>query len=182
MVFYWSFMLYSFFNSQARSRYLSFFSLTFNFILWSAGTAKSTILQVLFFSFDYYKVWSSGWDYMIRLYVKIPEEFVGVILQDSYWVVHISSGPFCPPSRVKSYTLSALICSIHWLCDWWFRLYYHITYIRSFVASYLFLLWYYWFLDHCFVLLSGEIQFLSWGFSFLAPSMFSCVRSRLLVA
>ncbi len=36
-------MLHSFFNSLARSRYLSFFSHSFSFILWSAGTAKSTI-------------------------------------------------------------------------------------------------------------------------------------------
>ena len=60
-----TFMFHSFFNSLARSRYLSFFSLSFRFILWSAGTAKSTILQILFFFFffvDYYKVWSSGWD------------------------------------------------------------------------------------------------------------------------
>ena len=42
-------MFHSFFNSLARLRYLSFFSLSFSFILWSAGTAKSTILQVLFF-------------------------------------------------------------------------------------------------------------------------------------
>ena len=42
-------MFYSFFNSLARSRYLSFFLHSFNFILWSARTAKSTILQVLFF-------------------------------------------------------------------------------------------------------------------------------------
>ena len=41
-------MFHSFFNSLARSRYLSFFSLSFRFILWSAGTAKSTILQILF--------------------------------------------------------------------------------------------------------------------------------------
>ena len=38
-----------FFNSLARPRYLFFFSHSFSFILWSAGTAKSTILQVLFF-------------------------------------------------------------------------------------------------------------------------------------
>ena len=44
-----TFMFYSFFNSLTRSRYLSFFSLSFRFILWSAGTAKSTILQILFF-------------------------------------------------------------------------------------------------------------------------------------
>ena len=40
-----------FFNSLARSRYLSFFSHSFSFILWSAGTAKSTILQILFLFF-----------------------------------------------------------------------------------------------------------------------------------
>ena len=46
-----TFMFHSFFNSLARSRYLSFFSHSFSFIVWSAGTAKSTILQVLFFFF-----------------------------------------------------------------------------------------------------------------------------------
>ena len=44
-----TFMFHSFFNSLARSRYLSFFSHSFSFILWSAGTARSTILQFLFF-------------------------------------------------------------------------------------------------------------------------------------
>ena len=43
------FMFHIFFNCLARSRYLSFFSLSFSFIMWSAGTAKSTILQILFF-------------------------------------------------------------------------------------------------------------------------------------
>ena len=38
-----TFMFHSFFNSLARSRYLSFFSLSFSFFLWSAGTGKSTI-------------------------------------------------------------------------------------------------------------------------------------------
>ena len=42
-------IFHSFFNSLARSRYLSFFSHSFSFILWSTGTAKSTILLVLFF-------------------------------------------------------------------------------------------------------------------------------------
>ena len=42
-------MFHIFFNSLARSRYLSLFSHSFSFILWSAGTAKSTILQGLFF-------------------------------------------------------------------------------------------------------------------------------------
>ena len=44
-----TFMFPTFFNSLARSRYLSFFSLSFRFILWSAGTAKSIILQILLF-------------------------------------------------------------------------------------------------------------------------------------
>ena len=47
-------MFHSFFNSLARSMYLSFFSHYFRFILWSAGTAKSTILLVLFFFYYYY--------------------------------------------------------------------------------------------------------------------------------
>ena len=44
-------MFHSFFNSLARSRYLAFFSHSFSFILWSAGTAKSTVFQILFFFF-----------------------------------------------------------------------------------------------------------------------------------
>ena len=44
-----TYMFDSFFNSLARLRYLSFFSHSFSFILWSAGTAKSTILQVILF-------------------------------------------------------------------------------------------------------------------------------------
>ena len=44
-----TFMFHSFFNSLAR--YLSLFSHSFSFILWSAGTAKSTIQLVLFFLF-----------------------------------------------------------------------------------------------------------------------------------
>ena len=57
-----TFMFHIFFNFLVRSRYLSFFSLSFNFLLWSAGTSNSTVLQVLFFFFFvyYYKVKSSG--------------------------------------------------------------------------------------------------------------------------
>ena len=52
-----TFMLHSFFKTLARSRYLPFLSHSFSFILWSAGTAKSTTLQIPFFFVDYYKVW-----------------------------------------------------------------------------------------------------------------------------
>ena len=113
-----TFMFHIFFNSLARSRYLYFFSLSFNFTLWSAGTAKSTILQVPFFFclvvVEYYKVWLSGGDLLILLYIKIPLEFVSHIPQDKCWVVHIPfvrmvkisisctilSGSPCPLSRV----------------------------------------------------------------------------------
>ena len=40
-------MFHSFFISLARSRYLSFFSHSFSFILWTARSVKLTILQVL---------------------------------------------------------------------------------------------------------------------------------------
>ena len=43
------FMFHSFFNSLARSRYLSFFAYSFRFIPCSAETTKSTILQIIFF-------------------------------------------------------------------------------------------------------------------------------------
>ena len=49
-----TFIFYSFFNSLAKFRHLSLFSLSFNFTQGSAGTAKSTIRQVLFFVVDYY--------------------------------------------------------------------------------------------------------------------------------
>ena len=74
-----------------------------------------------------------------------------------------------------------LICCIPLLCDWWFHLCHRIDYICYFVASYLFLLWYDWFLRRCFELLFGEILFLSESFLFLATSRFSRVRCCLLV-
>ena len=46
-----TFMFQSFLNSLAKSRYLSFFSLSFSFILWPAGTAKLIILEMFFFFF-----------------------------------------------------------------------------------------------------------------------------------
>ena len=72
-------MFHSFFNSLARSRYLSFFSHSFKFILWSAGTAKSTVLQVLFFLLIIIRsgllaeIW---WSVCMS---KYPQEFMSVI-------------------------------------------------------------------------------------------------------
>ena len=40
-------MFHNFYNSLARSRYLSFFSFSFSFILWSAGTPNSLFLLLI---------------------------------------------------------------------------------------------------------------------------------------
>ena len=56
--------------------------------------------------------------------------------------------------------------------DWWFHLCHHIACICYFVESYLFSLWYDWFLWRCLVLLLGEILFLSLFLaSFLTPAI-----------
>ena len=49
-----TFMFHSFFNYLAWSMYLSFFSHSFSFILWSAWTVKSTILLIFFYYYYYY--------------------------------------------------------------------------------------------------------------------------------
>ena len=61
-----------------------------------------------------------------------------------------------------------LICCIRLSSDWWFRLYHYITYICYFVASYLFSLWFDWFLWRCFVLLLREICVSLLKFPFLS--------------
>ena len=40
-----------------------------------------------FFFVGYYYIWSSGRDYVIRLYLKIPKVFVHLNFQDGFWVV-----------------------------------------------------------------------------------------------
>ena len=86
-----TFMFHSFFNFQARPRYLSFFSHSFRFILWSAGTAKSTILQILFFFFfvDYYKVWLSGLDLVIIIITIISSKLNMIFYLYIYIYIYI---------------------------------------------------------------------------------------------
>ena len=62
-----TFMFYSFFKSLARSRYVSFFSHSISFILWSAWTTKSTILQILYFLLIIIR---SGYYYYYYYYFK----------------------------------------------------------------------------------------------------------------
>ena len=70
-----TFMFHSFFNSIARARYLSFFSHSF---YGSPGQQSRQFANSFFFCFlfcffvDYYKVLSSGRDYVIHLYIKVP--------------------------------------------------------------------------------------------------------------
>ena len=85
-----TFIFHGVFNSLARSRYLSFFSHSFSYIQQSARTAKSTILQTfVFVVVDYYKVWSSGQDQVICVYVKIRLEFMCVNFKDRSRVLRI---------------------------------------------------------------------------------------------
>ena len=86
-----TFMFHSFFSipKQSRSTYPSFRIL----LILLCGPLGQQCPQFWKFSFfffvDYYKVWSSGWDQVIRLYLQIPEKCVRLILQDRFWVVHI---------------------------------------------------------------------------------------------
>ena len=108
-----TFMFHSFFNSLARSRYLSFFSHSFSFILWSSGQQSRQFCK---FSFLLLIIIRSG------LLAEIGDPFVcqspkGVYVCHflerilgcayticSYVQIQISctspSGSLCPPSRV----------------------------------------------------------------------------------
>ena len=180
-----TFMLHIFFNSLAKSRYLSFFSHSFSFILWSAGTANSTNLQNLFFR--WLLLGLIFWPRLGDLSVcQSPKgvcvcHSLGQMLGFAYticsygqiWISCTSpSGSPCPTSRIESYTHSVIICCICLLCDWWFHLCHCIDYICYFVASYLFSLWYGWFLWRCFVLLLRVILFLSECFLFFTYRIF----------
>ena len=81
--------VFQFINSLTRSRYL-YFSLSFNFFVVSRDRKVHNFAScLLFFVFEYYKVWSSGRDLVIHLFVKIPEEFGCVILRDRCGAMHI---------------------------------------------------------------------------------------------
>ena len=147
-------IFHSFFNSVARSRYTFFFSHSFSFILWSAGTAKSTILQVLSFLLIIIR---SGLLTEIRWFVCMPKShwslcvlfsrtgaglcIYHLFVQSNLNFLHISQWIPLPTPRVYSYSPSVLICCIRLLCDWWFHLCHRVANIYYFVASYLFSLW-----------------------------------------
>ena len=76
-----------FFNFLARSRYLFPFSLSFNFTVWLAATAKSTIRKFSFLLTANLVIWPRLGD---CLYIKIPEEFVRLILYYYHLLLRIS--------------------------------------------------------------------------------------------
>ena len=87
-----SFMFHSFFNSLARSKYLSLSSIPFNFNLWSAGTVMSTIRQVHFLLLLFLliitrssRLAENSWSVCISK----SQWSLSVFLQDRFWVLHI---------------------------------------------------------------------------------------------
>ena len=94
-------MSHSFFTSIARFEYFSIFSFFLLFTLWSAGTAKSTTLQILFFlliNIRYSLLANMRWSVCIS---KSKWILWGQIFLDRFWFVQI---PFV--SMVKLSTLA----------------------------------------------------------------------------
>ena len=92
------------FNSLVRSKY--FISLSFSFSSVVSRDSKvhnfaSSNLFFFFFFVDYYKVWSSGRDYVIRLYVKLPKSLCVSYSWTICRVVHI---PFVRKLKFKFLT------------------------------------------------------------------------------
>ena len=81
-----TFMFHSFFFFQFSIKVEVFISLftfyQFYFMVSRDSKVDNFANVLLFFFFDYHKVWSSGWDYVIRLYVKF---ITGV------WMMQVSS-------------------------------------------------------------------------------------------
>ena len=164
-------------NSLARSGYLSFFfffSLSFNFTLWSAGMAKSTIQQIPFLNF-FLTIIRSGRLAEVRWFVWISKcqrsLCVSFSRKDSglciYYMFVWSNLNFLHNSKLITFpTQSCLI--LYSFCD---RLL-HSLFIWLIVSSLspfnlhllfccLFFLWNSSSLWHCSVLVLEEIQFLS---------------------
>ena len=136
---------------QSLSTYLSFCFLS---VLLCGQLERQSLLSGSFFFFFYYhSVWSSGRDLVICLYLKTPEKFVRLILQDGFLSLHkpfvcmikfkfIAQFPVDHLSTQSCLVLYSfvLICCIRLLRNWSFRLYHYIIYTWYFAAFYLFLL------------------------------------------
>ena len=86
-----TFMFHNFFNSLARSRYLFFFSLSFYSVVSWDSKVHNSAGSLLFIYFLKIITRSGRLAEIggISLHLKIPEEFVCLVLHDRCWVVHI---------------------------------------------------------------------------------------------
>ena len=138
-------MIQSLFNSLARSSYLSLISHSFNFTLWSAGTAKSTNLQIHFFiiiirSGRLVEIW---WCVCIsKSQRNLCVSFTGTYSRSYIYRLFVwSNFNFLHNSQLI--TLPTWSCLVLYsffadllnqlLYDWSFRLFHHLTYICSFI-------------------------------------------------
>ena len=80
-----TFMFQSFFRSLAVSKNLFLFSFSLISTLWSAGMQGFVLV-------NYHQIWSSVWNLEFCLHLKIPENFLRLILQDGFWFVYIPFG------------------------------------------------------------------------------------------
>ena len=146
------------FSSLARSWYLSLFSLSFSFTLWSAKTAKITLKYFLFF-YVFCFCWLSlslviGPKLDDPFVYQKPKEFCAShflerILDCAYTTCSYSQilnfwtiprGSASSHSRIQSFILFARIYFMCVLYHWSFRLCHHIIYICYFIVQCLFLL------------------------------------------
>ena len=95
---------FTFFLFPSKVQVLSFLLACFQFYCVVSRNSKHHFRQifvlflfliffffVLFFNFCWLLLGFVVWqDYVIRLYFKIPEEFVGLIFLEIFWVVHIT--------------------------------------------------------------------------------------------
>ena len=107
-----------FFQFLSKAEIFILLFTVFNFSQWSAGKAKSPILQVLFFVVvDYYKVWSSGWDYAIRL--NLIKGLIVIVEVEAVWFpfstnainqrLYLNIGSSHKSFRLLKYLLEAII-------------------------------------------------------------------------
>ena len=180
-----------FLNSLARSRYLSLVSNSFSFILWSAGTAKSPILQVLFFFFLLIII-KSGLLAGIRWSVCMLESHRSLCMAFSrigaglciyhlfVWsnlsFLHIS--PWITLPTQSSLALYSLCANLLHSFIMWLMVSSLSPHSLHFVESFIFSLWYDWFLWRCFMLLLGQILFLSYYYYYDYYFLFSLLSLK----
>ena len=157
-------------------------------VCWDSKVNCLTVSQLLFFC----NLWSCCRDQLILLYFKTPDNFMHLILQKEFHVVHIAHVHIVK-FHLHNYlwiTLSTQSCQVsnfltlirfvRLLYVWSFRLYHYRAYIFYFSVlsiffKYSFSLW------SCFVQQLEEIQFFSGGFPFLFMSKSFRLRFSLFV-